>query len=125
MKLNQISEHVYWLPPDETTDRPVLGVIAGKTGTAQVVGIAQDADYDPDALAEEHLDHALFIGFAPAESPVIALAVIIENGGSGGAVAAPVARTLFDEFFSLPAPPASDSLNHNALRESQLKDTAS
>lgn len=73
--------------------------IAGKTGTAQVVGIAQDATYDPELLAEEHLDHALFVGFAPANAPQIALAVIIENGGSGGAVAAPVARDILDAFF--------------------------
>lgn len=74
--------------------------IAGKTGTAQVVAIAQNEFYDPDSLSEEHLDHALFVGFAPVESPEIAVAIIIENGGSGGSVAAPVARDIFDAFFS-------------------------
>lgn len=73
--------------------------IAGKTGTSQVVAIAQGAFYDPDSLPEEHLDHALFVGFAPVDSPEIALAVIIENGGGGGAVAAPVAREIFDAYF--------------------------
>jgi len=54
--------------------------IAGKTGTAQVVGIGQDKEYDSDGLSERNRDHALFIGFAPAENPTIAVAVIIENG---------------------------------------------
>lgn len=78
--------------------------LAGKTGTAQVVAIAQDAKYDPDNLKEEHLDHALFVGFAPIESPQIAIAVIIENGGGGGSVAAPVARQILDAYFKLQQP---------------------
>ena len=70
--------------------------MAGKTGTAQVVGIAQGEKYDSEALQERHRDHALFIGFAPVENPQIAVAVMVENGESGGRVAAPVARALFD-----------------------------
>lgn len=66
--------------------------LAGKSGTAQVVGIAQDATYDASKLAERHLDHALFVGFAPANAPTIVVAVIIENGSSGSGVAAPVLR---------------------------------
>jgi penicillin-binding protein 2 len=70
--------------------------MAGKTGTAQVVAIAQGERYDSEALQERHRDHALFVGFAPAEAPKIAVAVMVENGESGGRVAAPVARKLFD-----------------------------
>ena len=70
--------------------------MAGKTGTAQVVGIKQGERYDADALAERHRDHALFVGFAPYETPKIALAIIVENGGGGSRAAAPVARKIFD-----------------------------
>ena len=77
--------------------------IAGKTGTAQVVAIAQGARYDSAALQERHRDHALYVGFAPADDPKIAVAVMVENGESGGRVAAPVARTLFDAWL-LPEP---------------------
>ncbi len=69
---------------------------AGKTGTAQVVGIKQGEEYDADALDERHRDHALFIGFAPSVNPKIAVAVIVENGGGGSTTAAPVARKMFD-----------------------------
>jgi penicillin-binding protein 2 len=70
--------------------------IAGKTGTAQVVGIKQGEKYDSDALKERHRDHALFIGFAPYENPQIAVAIVVENGEAGSSVAAPVARKMFD-----------------------------
>ncbi len=70
--------------------------IAGKTGTAQVVAIAQGAKYDATKLSEFQKDHALFISFAPVEKPKIAIAVIVENGGSGSGVAAPVARKVMD-----------------------------
>lgn len=70
--------------------------MAGKTGTAQVVGIPQGETYDEDKLDERHRDHGLFIGYAPAEKPQIALSVIVENGGGGSSAAAPVARQLFD-----------------------------
>ncbi len=70
--------------------------MAGKTGTAQVVGIKQGEEYDAEALKERHRDHALFVGFAPFDDPEIALAVIVENGGGGSTSAAPVARKLFD-----------------------------
>ncbi len=55
--------------------------IAGKTGTAQVFGIAQDGEYNKDTVPKHLQDHALFIAFAPAEDPIIALAVVVENGG--------------------------------------------
>jgi penicillin-binding protein 2 len=72
--------------------------IAGKTGTAQVVGIAQDERYDEDKVPERLRDHALFIAFAPVDDPRIAVAVVIENGGHGSSVAAPVARTVMDAY---------------------------
>jgi len=70
--------------------------IAGKTGTVQVVGIAQEEEYKEEEIEERLRDHALFVGFAPADSPSIVLALVIENGGSGGTTAAPVARQIFD-----------------------------
>lgn len=78
--------------------------MAGKTGTAQVVGIKQGEKYDAEALIERHRDHALFVGFAPVQNPQIAVAVIVENGGGGGSTAAPVARAVFDEWILNRAP---------------------
>ena len=72
--------------------------IAGKTGTAQVFGIKQDEEYVAEDIQKRLRDHALFIAFAPVEDPRIAVAVIVENGGSGGAVAAPIARRVMDAF---------------------------
>lgn len=71
--------------------------MAGKTGTAQVVGIAQDAEYDAEAISERHRDHGLFISFAPMDAAQIAVAVLLENG-EHGAWAAPIARAVIDEF---------------------------
>ena len=65
--------------------------IAGKTGTAQVFSVAQDASYNEDELEEHLKDHALFMAFAPVNNPKIAIAVVVENGGHGGSVAAPIA----------------------------------
>ncbi|RLA10177.1 MAG: penicillin-binding protein 2 [Gammaproteobacteria bacterium] len=70
--------------------------VAGKTGTAQVFGIAQDEEYDEETVSEKLRDHALFISYAPAENPRIAVAVIVENGAHGGSVAAPMARLVMD-----------------------------
>ena len=70
--------------------------IAGKTGTAQVIGLKQGEKYDASRIREEHRDHALFIAFAPAEDPRLALALLVENGGSGSGTAAPIAREVFD-----------------------------
>jgi len=75
--------------------------IAGKTGTAQVFGLAQEEEYEAEEIAEKLRDHALFIAFAPAERPEVAVAVVVENGGSGGAVAAPIAREILDAWFAL------------------------
>ena len=65
--------------------------LAGKTGTAQVVGIKQNEKYDSAALKKKQRDHALFVGFAPYDDPQVAIAVIVENGESGGGRAAPIA----------------------------------
>ncbi|MBC5763403.1 penicillin-binding protein 2 [Ramlibacter albus] len=68
----------------------------GKTGTAQVIAIAQGAKYNASQLDERHRDHALYIAYAPAEDPKIAIAMIVENAGFGAANAAPIARRAFD-----------------------------
>ena len=72
--------------------------MAGKSGTAQVVSIAQDEEYDEEELEERQRDHALFISFAPLDNPRIAVAVIVENGSSGSGVAAPIAKAIMDEY---------------------------
>ena len=74
--------------------------IAGKTGTAQVVGIKQGGRYGAGSLARKHRDHALFIAYAPAENPTIAIAVMVENGEHGGSTAAPIARAVFDYYLT-------------------------
>jgi penicillin-binding protein 2 len=71
---------------------------AGKTGTAQVVALKQNEKYNEKNVAERHRDHALFIAFAPLESPKIALAVVVENAGFGARAAAPVARQVLDYY---------------------------
>ncbi|UCH49631.1 MAG: penicillin-binding protein 2 [Betaproteobacteria bacterium] len=70
---------------------------AGKTGTAQVIGL-KGQKYDEDAIDERHRDHALFIAFAPAEAPKIALGILVENGGHGSSTAAPIARKVIDYY---------------------------
>lgn len=70
----------------------------GKTGTAQLVGMKQNERYVESKVNERLRDHSLFIAFAPAESPKIALAVVVENGGFGARAAAPIARTVLDYF---------------------------
>ena len=70
--------------------------IAGKTGTAQVVGVRQGEKYSESRTSEYNRDHALFVAFAPADQPKIAVAVLVENGGHGGSIAAPIARQVLD-----------------------------
>ncbi len=72
--------------------------IAGKTGTAQVFTVKQDEEYDETKISKKNRDHALFVAFAPVEDPQIAVAVIVENGGHGGSVAAPIARKIMDAY---------------------------
>jgi len=78
--------------------RGVAYSFAGKTGTSQVIGIKQGEKYRADLINERHRDHAMFIAFAPAEDPKIVLAVLVENSGTGGSTAAPIARQVFDYF---------------------------
>ncbi len=70
--------------------------MAGKTGTAQVFGIKEGERYKKEELKKKLHDHALFVGFAPFNKPRIAVSVIVENGGGGGSVAAPIARKIMD-----------------------------
>ena len=70
--------------------------MAGKSGTAQVVGIKQGEEYDAEELDERQRKHAWFVAFAPVDNPTIALAVLVENGGGGSEFAAPVARAVLD-----------------------------
>ncbi len=72
---------------------------AGKTGTAQVYSVAQDAEYDEDEVDESLRDHGLFVAYAPAEDPRIVVAVVVENGG-GSSAAVPIARQVLDRFFA-------------------------
>jgi penicillin-binding protein 2 len=106
--------------------------IAAKTGTAQVVGIKQNEKYNANNIDERHRDHALFIAYAPAENPTIALAVIVENGGHGGSAAGPIARKVMDYYLlgkvpepkpsetdpsATPASPVSPTLEQPAVEE--------
>jgi penicillin-binding protein 2 len=68
----------------------------GKTGTAQAVGIGKNEKYDARRLDEHQRDHALYIAFAPADDPKIALAIVVENAGFGSDSAAPITRRIFD-----------------------------
>jgi penicillin-binding protein 2 len=79
--------------------------IAAKTGTAQVIGIKQNEKYNEKAINERHRDHALFMAYAPADNPQIALAVIVENGGHGGSAAGPIARKVMDYYLLGKQPP--------------------
>jgi len=76
--------------------------IAGKTGTAQVFTVGQNEKYNEADVAERLRDHALFVAFAPADDPQLALAVLVENGKSGSGTAAPIARRIFDAYLLPP-----------------------
>ena len=71
-------------------------VSAGKTGTAQVYTVKQNEKYNAATVDERMRDHALFIAFAPADEPKVALAMVVENSGFGAQNAAPIARRVFD-----------------------------
>lgn len=70
--------------------------VAGKTGTSQVFSLKQNETYVASRVAERLRDHSLYVAFAPADDPKVALAVIVENGGFGAAAAAPIARQVMD-----------------------------
>ena len=84
--------------------------LAGKTGTAQVFGLDPEEEYIAENIEEKLRDHALFTGFAPIEDPQVAIAIIVENAGSGSSKAAPLARELLDEYF-IKNPVALDTIN--------------
>jgi penicillin-binding protein 2 len=76
--------------------------MAGKTGTAQVFSVAQNEKYNEKEITERMRDHALFIAFAPADAPRLAVAVLVENGRHGSSAAAPIARKVFDAYLLPP-----------------------
>lgn len=88
---------------------------AGKTGTAQAIGIKKDAKYNASKIAERYRDHALYMAFAPADKPKIALAMIVENAGFGAQSAAPIARKIFDYWLigkrEVPAASTTNTIN--------------
>ncbi|MGM0953812.1 MAG: penicillin-binding protein 2 [Pseudomonadota bacterium] len=107
--------------PNGTARRASVGAsyrMAGKSGTAQVFSLEEDEEYDAEEIRERLRDHALFVGFAPSDNPQIAVAVIVENGGGGSSVAAPVARELFDTW--LEDLPAAD--NHSLIGQASTGD---
>lgn len=100
--------------------------IAGKSGTSQVFSVPQDQEYNAQEIAERLRDHALFVAFAPAEDPAIAVAVLIENGSSGSSVAAPVARAvmdawLLDEHGEFRVPPAEPPAAAGPLHVAEIE----
>lgn len=72
--------------------------IAGKTGTAQVISIGAEEEYDSSKIDKSQWDHALFVAFAPVDDPQIAVGLIVENGEHGSSAAAPIARLVIDEY---------------------------
>jgi penicillin-binding protein 2 len=90
----------------------------GKTGTAQVIAMKQNEEYDEKKVAERLRDHSLYIVFAPVEAPKIALAVVVENGGFGARAAAPIARTVLD-YFLLGKLPAAAKIRAPVRREQE------
>ena len=96
---------------DGTSARVFAGadyLSGGKTGTAQAVGLSQKEKYNAAKIEERLRDHSLYIAFAPAQDPQIALAVIVENAGFGSASAAPIARRVFDYWLLGQYPNAED-----------------
>lgn len=73
-------------------------ISGGKTGTAQLVTIAQDEKYDAEKLSKENRDNAMYVGYAPFDKPQIALSVVLENAGHGGEKAAPIGRKMMDNY---------------------------
>ncbi len=94
--------------------------VAGKTGTAQVYSL-KGSSYSASRIKEHLRDHALFIAFAPAENPKIALAVLVENGGFGARSAAPIVRMVLDHYLlgqaaTGPAPEDTGAVDDDAAR---------
>ena len=95
-------------------NRGLTYTMAGKTGTAQVVSIRADEDYDKSKLNKRQWDHALFIAFAPFDDPQIAVGLIVENGEHGSSAAAPIARSVIDAY--LQANSKISSISKDALK---------
>ena len=103
--------------PGGTAARASAGAqytIAAKTGTAQVIAMKQNEKYDEKKVKEQHRDHAVFIAFAPADNPKLALGMLVENGGHGGDTAAPIAREVFDYFLLGKRPVGKQKLGDGA-----------
>lgn len=95
--------------------------MAGKTGTSQVFSLYGE-EYDEDKLKERMKDHALFMAFAPVDDPAIAVAVLVENGGSGSSTAAPIARRVTDAWINGFPEVMTDQAIPMAMQEAELLD---
>jgi penicillin-binding protein 2 len=93
---------------------------AGKTGTAQVFSL-KGAEYKANSTKKELRDHALFIAYAPADNPKIALAVLVENGGFGAQSAAPIARMVLD-YYLLGKLPAGAAVEDSSAIEADVEE---
>ncbi|MGL5948851.1 MAG: penicillin-binding protein 2 [Aeromonas sp.] len=80
-------------------------VVAGKSGTAQVIGMKENQIYNASALKVEHRDNALFVAFAPYDKPKAVVTIVLENAGGGSSNAAPVARAMLDAYLLPPVAP--------------------
>jgi penicillin-binding protein 2 len=85
--------------------------VAGKTGTAQVIGLPDNGKTRKTKfISSRHRDHALFVCFAPVDDPEIAVAVVVENAGNGGVVAAPIAGKVLNAYFERKKSPGKKPL---------------
>ncbi len=98
--------------------------LAGKTGTAQVISIHEKEKYDSSKIDKRKWDHALFVAFAPADNPKVALGLIVENGEHGSRTAAPIARKVIDRYLSdyLQKSPNNDALRLAKYSSASIKD---
>ena len=129
--LDFIKEAMAGVAREGTSARVFAGteyISAGKTGTAQVVGIKKGEKYDAKRIAERLRDNALYIGFAPADKPRIAIAIVVENGGFGAEAAAPIVRKAFDYYLLHKRPagskadvPPADEAGVDARSAAELK----
>ncbi len=102
--------------PEGTGRRAFAGaryVAAGKSGTAQIIGIKQDQKYNANAIRKEHRDNALFVAFAPFDQPKVVAGIILENLGGGSRFAAPLVRRMLDAYLD----PATEKAREEKLRK--------
>ena len=97
-------------------------VSAGKTGTAQVIGMKQNEKYNAKLIAERKRDHSLYIAFAPADKPRIAIAAIVENGGFGATAAAPIVKKALDYYLLGKKPQDKEKAREDKVQAPQDKD---